>query len=82
MAKKVGAHSPTKMPKRSAFALSSPFLVFQMAMLAPTEAKPSTYMMSWDKPAFFMILIMTFGLAPLLQSPLVRAEERFRASTR
>ena len=43
-AKKVGAQSPMKMPKRSACALSSavsPFLMFQMKMEPMIEMKPS-----------------------------------------
>ena len=43
-AKKVGAQSPMKMPKRSACAFSSavsPFLMFQMKMEPTIEMKPS-----------------------------------------
>ena len=43
-AKKVGAQSPMKMPKRSACAFSSavsPFLMFQMKMEPMIEMKPS-----------------------------------------
>ena len=43
-AKKVGAQSPMKMPKRSACAFSSavsPFFMFQMIMAPKIEMKPS-----------------------------------------
>ena len=43
-AKKVGAQSPMKMPKRSACAFSSavsPFLMFQMKIEPTIEMKPS-----------------------------------------
>ena len=54
-AKKVGAQSPMKMPKRSACAFSSavsPFLMFQMKMEPMIEMKPSAARMIDNKSIF------------------------------
>ena len=54
-AKKVGAQSPMKMPKRSACAFSSavsPFFMFQMIMAPKIEMKPSAARMIDNKSIF------------------------------